>query len=658
MTAAGAVSGEAAWYEAGRRMAAGEATLVSLWGDEGRLRLALREEAGTLAFAEVACDRGAFPSVAALHPPASRLERAACDLYGFVALGAPDGRRWLDHGRWPVRHPLGDRAPREGAPDAYAFLEATGPGVHQIPVGPVHAGVIEPGHFRFHAGGEAVVRLEERFGYTHKGVDTLMRGANLQRAASLASRVSGDSTVAYAIAFARAVEAALGAEAPPRAQVLRGLMAELERLAHHFGDIGAICNDAAFALMLAHCGILRERTLRAAKVSFGHRLMMDAVVPGGVAVDFAPAGAEAIRALIAEARATFPKLVRLYDNTASLQDRTVGTGILKSDLARRFGAGGVIGRASSRDFDARRDHPYPPYDALSFKVPTRKAGDVNARIWVRIAEVGESLDLIEAMLARLASGPIVAPLPVLGVPCEGFALVEAFRGDVFAHVRLAGDGAVARCHLRDASWFHWPLLEAAIEENIVADFPLCNKSFNGSYSGWTFKMRNTLLQGLLPPLTEAAPEADDPELASLAAAVKEAAERTLGRSLAIRHVDAGSCNGCELEIHALDNAFYDIERFGFRFVASPRHADVLLVTGPVTLNMREALERTYAATPAPKWVVASGACAADGGVFAGSYAVANGVAAVLPVDLVIPGCPPTPAALMKGLLALMRGGEL
>jgi len=168
-------------------------------------------------------------------------------------------------------------------------------------------------------------------------------------------------------------------------------------------------------------------------------------------------------------------------------------------------------------------------------------------------------------------------------------------------------------------------------------------------------MRDALLQGLRPPLTEAAPSADDPEFAALAATVKEAAERTLGRSLAIRHVDAGSCNACELEIHALGNPFYDLERFGFRFVASPRHADVLLVTGPVTLNMREALERTYAATPAPKWVVACGACAADGGAFAGSYAVANGVSQVLPVDLVIPGCPPSPAALLKGLLALMTG---
>jgi Ni,Fe-hydrogenase III small subunit len=170
-------------------------------------------------------------------------------------------------------------------------------------------------------------------------------------------------------------------------------------------------------------------------------------------------------------------------------------------------------------------------------------------------------------------------------------------------------------------------------------------------------MRNTLLQGLRPPLTESAPGNDDPELAALASTVKEAAQNALGRSLAIRHVDAGSCNGCELEIHALGNAFYDLERFGLRFVASPRHADVLLVTGPVALNMREALRRTYDATPEPKWVVASGACAADGHVFAGSYAIAGGAASVIPVDLVIPGCPPSPAALLKGLLALMRGAK-
>jgi Ni,Fe-hydrogenase III large subunit len=229
--------------------------------------------------------------------------------------------------------------------------------------------------------------------------------------------------------------------------------------------------------------VLRERTLRASAAAFGHRLMMDAVAPGGVAVDLTPHGADAIRALVDEARNAFPKLVTLYDNTASLQDRMVATGVLKADLARQFGAGGIVGRASGRDFDARRDFSYPPYDQLNFKVAIRREGDVNARVWVRIEEVGESLNLIDAMLAPLPDGPIRVKLPPSVSAGEGLALVEAFRGDVFAYVRLAGDGAVARCHLRDASWFQWPLLEAAIEGNIVADFPLCNKSFNCSYSG-------------------------------------------------------------------------------------------------------------------------------------------------------------------------------
>jgi Ni,Fe-hydrogenase III large subunit len=175
--------------------------------------------------------------------------------------------------------------------------------------------------------------------------------------------------------------------------------------------------------------------------------------------------------------------VSLYDNTASLQDRMVATGVLKGDLARQFGAGGVVGRASGRDFDARRDFSYPPYDQLNFKVALRGEGDVNARVWVRIDEVGESLKMIDAMLARLPQGPIRVALPVSAGASEGLALIEAFRGDVLAHVRFADNGAVARCHLRDASWFQWPLLEAAIEGNIVADFPLCNKSFNCSYSG-------------------------------------------------------------------------------------------------------------------------------------------------------------------------------
>jgi Ni,Fe-hydrogenase III large subunit len=280
---------------------------------------------------------------------------------------------------------------------------------------------------------------------------------------------------------ARAVEAATRVEAPLAAHWQRGLMAELERLANHLGDIGAICNDAAFGLMHAHCAVLRESVLRACSAAFGHRLMMDMVVPGGVAVDLDAEGAAAVRDAVAMLRKRFPPLVTLYDETTSLQDRTVGTGRLAAELARGFGAGGYVGRASGRDFDVRRAIGYPPYTELEFRTPTREDGDVNARVWVRIDEVFESLGLIERMLAAPPGGPRRVALPLAAG--EGVAMVEGFRGDVLAWVRLGADGRVERCHLRDPSWFQWPLLEVCVEGAIVADFPLCNKSFNCSYAG-------------------------------------------------------------------------------------------------------------------------------------------------------------------------------
>ena len=428
------------------------------------------------------CPNGRYPSVARFHPPALRFERAARDLFGLASVGLPDVRPWLDHGRWGVVHPLNPAAASEGpVARSYAFLPAEGEGLHQIPVGPVHAGIIEPGHFRFAAAGETIVRLEERLGYTHKGVEGLMIGKPLAEAAKLAGRISGDSTVAYAYAFARAVEAATGCEPPPRAVWLRALMAELERLANHLGDIGAICNDASFALMQAHCAVLRERVLRAADHCFSHRLMMDRVVPGGVMVDLSPEGASEIRALVDFVCEAFPRLVTLYDSTASLQDRTVGAGCLNRELARQYACGGYVGRASGRGFDVRKDLAYPPYEALTFVSPTLDEGDVNARVWIRIREVEQSLSLIGAIVDRAPAGPVrVEPAAVAG---EGVALVEGFRGDVLAWVRLDEAGRISRCHIRDPSWLQWPLLEAAIGGNIVADFPLCNKSFNCSYSG-------------------------------------------------------------------------------------------------------------------------------------------------------------------------------
>ncbi len=475
---------EDGWRSAVGEMTAGRWTLLGLWGDTGAVHMAVLDEpAAGIAVVTIECPQGSFPSVGALHPPAIRLERALRDLYGFEPVGLPDARPWLDLGFWGVEHPLG--SPREATASRapYPFLPAEGESLHQIPVGPVHAGIIEPGHFRFTANGETVVRLEQRLGYVHKGIESLMRGASLEQAARLAGRTTGDSTVAYALAFAQAVEAALEIEVPPRALHLRALMAELERLANHFGDIGAICNDASFAMMHAQCGILRERTLRAADSCFGHRLMMDRVVPGGAAVDLDRARVAELSKLMDDIRRVFPKLVELYDNTASLQDRTATTGILRGELARQFGAGGYVGRASGRAFDARKIPGYAPYDRLDFDLPVLEAGDVNARVWVRIREVEQSLALIGQILQRLPEGPIrVAIDGAGGGTREGLGVVEGFRGDVLAWVRLEGD-RIARCHLRDPSWFQWPLLEAAIEGNIVADFPLCNKSFNCSYSG-------------------------------------------------------------------------------------------------------------------------------------------------------------------------------
>jgi Ni,Fe-hydrogenase III large subunit len=457
---------EGTWMHATALLAAGELTLLSIWGDGSQVHMALldAEDQHRIGVLTLQCPEGYYPSVGATHPPAIRLERAIRDLFGFEPLGLQDPRSWLHH--------------REGT--NYPFLPVEGEGLHQIPVGPVHAGIIEPGHFRFTCDGETVVRLEQRLGYVHKGVDELFVGASLEQAARLACRISGDSAVAISLGFARAVEAALDFVPPRRAIRLRALMAELERIANHLGDFGAVCNDASFSIIQAHCAVLRERVLRTADGAFGHRLMMDRIVPGGVTVDLDAQNMAAIIGMVGEVRETFSAVTKLYDETASLQDRTVTTGILKPELARQFGAGGYVGRASGRAFDARKHPGYAPYDSLTFEVPVLTQGDVNARLWIRVAEVKQSLSLIEDILHGLPYGEILTQVPIRSG--EALTLTEAFRGDVLVWLRV-NEGFVDRCHVRDASWFQWPLLEAVIEGNIVADFPLCNKSFNCSYSG-------------------------------------------------------------------------------------------------------------------------------------------------------------------------------
>lgn len=456
--------------------------LLALWADPVAVFALFHDRArADFLFASVPVESGLYPALSPVRPAAAWFERMIRDLWGHTAADGTDQRPWLDHGHWTATPPLATRPlPNLAAPEPFEFLASEGADLHQIPVGPVHAGIIEPGHFRFTASGETIVRLEIRLGYLHKGTLGLLRGKSPRAAARFAARLSGDSTVAHSIAFALAAEAACSAPAPRRAASLRAVMAELERIANHLGDIGAIVGDASFPLLQSRFVWLREAVLRAASAGFGHRLMMDAVIPGGVAQDLSGEGEAAIASVLDTIEAELPGLVRVYEDTSSLVDRMQTTGVLRPDLAARFAAGGVVGRASGRGFDARRNPGGAPYDRLDIAAPVLEAGDVDARVRVRLAEIEESIRALRIVLAELPEGPLAVVLPMASG--EGIGWAEGFRGDIWHWLRLDG-GLIAQAFLCDPSWRQWPLLQAAVEGNIVADFPLINKSFNGSYSG-------------------------------------------------------------------------------------------------------------------------------------------------------------------------------
>jgi Ni,Fe-hydrogenase III large subunit len=455
--------------------------LIALWADPARVHAIFVGADGQVLPAAVPVDDGKYPALSPTRPSAAWFERMIRDLWGHQAECGRDLRPWLDHGRWPQHAPLSVHpTPSAGAPEPPEFLSAEGEDLHQIGDGPIHDGIVEPGHFRFHALGETIVRLEVRLGYAHKGQFALMRGKSPRAAARYAARLSGDSAVAHSVAYARAVEAALAVEAPPRAHALRGVMAELERVANHLGDIGTTANEAAFAVLPARFGWHREAMLQAVARAFGHRLMMDCVVPGGVAGDLAPDGAEVILRALDLMDAELPELIRIYDDTSSLVDRMVGTGIIAPDLVARFAAGGFIGRSAGRGFDARRSPGYPPYSDFPLSVPVRSKGDVDARVRIRLDELRASGRLLRHLLALLPDGPLAVELP--RTSGEGIGVAEGFRGDIWHWISL-DSGLIAAAFLRDPSWLQWPLLEAATDGNIVADFPLINRSFNCSHSG-------------------------------------------------------------------------------------------------------------------------------------------------------------------------------
>ena len=422
---------------------------------------------------------------------ANRPERTLQDMFGVRFIDHPDRRRWLRHQAWkddefPLRSdfPVAGRRLDATPPDCdYPFPQVEGEGVYEIPVGPVHAGIIEPGHFRFQAVGETILRMEEHLGYVHKGIEKIAVGRDLQGLARLASRVSGDSPVGHAWAACMAVERALGIKVPARALALRAILAERERIANHSGDIGAICNDVGFAFAQVQMSRLRELTQRQNHTVFGHRLLFDTVVPGGVAVDLDGAGVTAMRRELQKLKKDMEELLPLLLEYPSLQDRLRETGILSHSDAARIGVTGYIGRASNLQDDLRRDAPYPPYDRLLVKVPAYLEGDVANRVRVRGEEVLASIDLLETLLNTLPAGELRGECPTLEREVEGVGLVEGWRGETFAYLRLGADGRVARYFPRDASWLAWPALEVLLGDVIVPDFPVNNKSVNGSYAG-------------------------------------------------------------------------------------------------------------------------------------------------------------------------------
>ena len=469
--------------------------LAGLWASDERdrnrgfcLHVALQDRDGLLMLEYTVPDENAHcPDLATIFPAANRMQRAAFDLVG-VQSGADDQRPWLWQASWPIdRYPLrrdfeASSKWQPGVED-YSFVKVVGDGVHEIPVGPVHAGIIEPGHFRFQIVGEKVLRLEERLGYTHKGIEKRFETLSLADGFRLAGRVSGDSTVAYALAYAQALEAIAGIEVPARAAWLRALCLERERIANHLGDLGYLGNDGGFAFGLAQFSRLKEDVLRTNLATFGHRLLMDVVVPGGVAAEVASEQAAAIRDECSRLEREIRTLRDIYDEHAGLQDRFRICGVVTPALAAKLGLTGMAGRASGQARDLRCDLPVAPYDTLAVRKATRTSGDVAARVAVRFDEAVESLRLVRVILDAMPLGAIRAPLPEIPAFRSGLGYVEGWRGPVLVALECGPGGSIRRCHPHDPSWTNWPVLEHAVIGNIVPDFPLINKSFNLSYSG-------------------------------------------------------------------------------------------------------------------------------------------------------------------------------
>ena len=484
------------WLQTAAEMQKENVRLLSLWGTDDRDRdggfriyAAYLLPVYVLVVEHFIDDAAApsYPSIASFFPVALRMQRATHDLLG-ISTEEPDTRGWLRHGGWPetlfpLRKDIDGNQQYSAVSAPYPFVSVEGDGVHEIAVGPVHAGTIEPGHFRFSVVGEKVLRLEERLGYTHKGVAKLFENTLQQNGHRLAARVSGDSAVAFSWAYCAALESFTETVCPARSLALRALALEHERLANHLGDLGALGNDAGFAFGLTQFSKLKEDLLRTNIIAFGARYLLDYVIPGGVAVDLTADARYLLLDLYDALEPSVNQMRSIYDEHAGLQDRFREAGRLEQPTAEKLGAIGLVGRASGIACDLRVDHPWTPYDTLVPKLIVQTGGDVAARVQVRFDEILESLRLCRALLSGPPKDAIHTSVPVAAPDLLGIGLIEGWRGPVMIALETGPNGGIRRCHAHDPSWQNWPLIEYAILGNIVPDFPLINKSFNLSYSG-------------------------------------------------------------------------------------------------------------------------------------------------------------------------------
>jgi Ni,Fe-hydrogenase III large subunit len=350
-----------------------------------------------------------------------------------------------------------------------------------VPVGPIHAGIIEPGHFRFSVVGDTVLHLELRHFYTHKGTEKLFENTPVMDGVMIAESVSGDNCFSHAVAYCQAIESAFGISVPPRAQAFRLIGLELERMIAHIADVGALCGDVAFSVPSAYTARIKETMLRASTRFFGTRFWRGIAVPGGVTRDLSNAETSEFGRMVTAAARDFAQMARLILHTSSIQNRFESTGILTAEIARQLGVVGPVARASGIRLDVRCDHPSGRYRDINVDVPHYKYGDVLARARIRIDETAISVGLIDETLKELPAGSVLVPVPLLG-NAEAFSAVESPRGELLYWVRIR-DGRITRCHIKSPSFQNWPALPLAMPGNIIADFPLINKSFNLSYSG-------------------------------------------------------------------------------------------------------------------------------------------------------------------------------